>query len=126
MTNKADILVVDDEVDIRELVAGILEDEGYSTRRAGSADEALAAIRARRPTLVFLDIWLQGSKLDGLQVLDLIKEGDPELPVVMIRATATSRRRSPPSAGAPTTSSRNPSNPTACCWSPSGRWSPSA
>jgi two-component system nitrogen regulation response regulator NtrX len=80
----AEILVVDDEQDIRELVAGILEDEGYSTRRAGSADEALAAVQARRPGLVFLDIWLQGSKLDGLQVLDLIKEGDAELPVVMI------------------------------------------
>ncbi|MFY8039435.1 MAG: sigma-54-dependent transcriptional regulator [Bosea sp. (in: a-proteobacteria)] len=80
----ADILVVDDETDIRELVAGILEDEGYSTRRAGSADEALAAIQARRPNLVFLDIWLQGSRLDGLQVLDLIRESDPELPVVMI------------------------------------------
>ena len=80
----ADILVVDDEVDIRELVAGILEDEGYAARRAGSADEALAAITARRPSLVFLDIWLQGSRLDGLQVLDLIKESDPDLPVVMI------------------------------------------
>jgi two-component system nitrogen regulation response regulator NtrX len=80
----ADILVVDDETDIRELVAGILEDEGYSTRRAGSAEEALAAIQARRPNLVFLDIWLQGSRLDGLQVLDLIKESDPDLPVVMI------------------------------------------
>ncbi len=82
--SSADILVVDDETDIRELVAGILEDEGYSARRAGSADEALAAIQARRPNLIFLDIWLQGSRLDGLQVLDLIKESDPELPVVMI------------------------------------------
>jgi two-component system nitrogen regulation response regulator NtrX len=80
----ADILVVDDETDIRELVAGILEDEGYGTRRAASADEALIAIQARRPNLVFLDIWLQGSRLDGLQVLDLIKQNDPELPVVMI------------------------------------------
>ncbi|MCX7325391.1 MAG: sigma-54 dependent transcriptional regulator [Hyphomicrobiales bacterium] len=80
----ADILVVDDETDIRELVAGILEDEGYATRRAASADEALSAIQGRRPNLVFLDIWLQGSRLDGLQVLDLIKESDPELPVVMI------------------------------------------
>ena len=82
--SSADILVVDDETDIRDLVAGILEDEGYSTRRAGSADEALSTIQARRPNLVFLDIWLQGSRLDGLQVLDLIKESDPELPVVMI------------------------------------------
>ncbi len=79
-----DILVVDDEVDIRELVAGILEDEGHGTRKAGSSDEALAAITARRPHLVFLDIWLQGSKLDGLQVLDLIKADHPDLPVVMI------------------------------------------
>ncbi|WP_332684776.1 nitrogen assimilation response regulator NtrX [Bosea sp. (in: a-proteobacteria)] len=80
----ADILVVDDESDIRELVAGLLEDEGYRTRKAGSADEALAAIAARRPNLVFLDIWLQGSRLDGLQVLELIKESHPDLAVVMI------------------------------------------
>ena len=69
----ADILIVDDEADIRDLVAGILEDEGHRTRTAGSSDEALAAIEARRPHLVFLDIWLQGSRLDGLQVLDLVK-----------------------------------------------------
>ncbi|MEN5081839.1 sigma-54 dependent transcriptional regulator [Bosea sp. TWI1241] len=80
----ADILVVDDETDIRELVAGLLEDEGYRTRKAASADEALAAIAARRPNLVFLDIWLQGSRLDGLQVLELIKESHPDLAVVMI------------------------------------------
>ncbi len=80
----ADILVVDDEVDIRDLVAGLLEDEGYRTRKAGSADEALAAIAARRPNLVFLDIWLQGSRLDGLQVLELIKESHPDLAVVML------------------------------------------
>ncbi len=80
----ADILVVDDVVDIRELVAGLLEDEGYRTRKAGSADEALAAIASRRPNLVFLDIWLQGSRLDGLQVLELIKESHPDLAVVMI------------------------------------------
>lgn len=82
--SKADILVVDDESDIRELVAGILEDEGFTTRRAGSADEALAAVQARRPNLVFLDIWLQGSRLDGLQVLEIIKDSDADLPVVMI------------------------------------------
>jgi len=80
----ADILVVDDEVDIRELVAGILEDEGHRTRTAGTSDEALAAIEARRPHLVFLDIWLQGSRLDGLQVLEIIKAQHPDLPVVMI------------------------------------------
>ena len=80
----ADILVVDDEADIRDLVAGILDDEGHRSRTAGSSDEALAAIEARRPHLVFLDIWLQGSRLDGLQVLDLIKASHPDLPVVMI------------------------------------------
>src|SRR3954462_1875819 len=79
-----DILVVDDEADIRDLVAGILEDEGHRTRTAGTSDDALAAIEARRPHLVFLDIWLQGSRLDGLQVLEIIKSHHPELPVVMI------------------------------------------
>ena len=66
----ADILVVDDEADIREIVAGILEDEGYGTRTANDSDAALAAIAERRPTLLFLDIWLQGSRLDGLSLLD--------------------------------------------------------
>ena len=80
----AEILIVDDEADIRDLVAGILQDEGYSARTARNSDEALAAIVTRRPNLVFLDIWLQGSKLDGLQLLDAIKQEHPELPVVMI------------------------------------------
>ena len=79
-----DILIIDDEADIRELVAGILSDEGHGTRTARNSDEALAAIQARRPQLVFLDIWLQGSKLDGLQILTLVKEQNPGLPVVMI------------------------------------------
>ena len=80
----ADILIVDDESDICELVAGILQDEGYSTRVARDSDQALAAVSARRPNLLFLDIWLQGSRLDGLQLLDITKEQNPELPVVMI------------------------------------------
>jgi two-component system, NtrC family, nitrogen regulation response regulator NtrX len=80
----AEILIVDDEADIRDLVAGILEDEGYATRTARNSDDALAAIVSRRPNLVFLDIWLQGSKLDGLQLLEAIKQEHPELPVVMI------------------------------------------
>jgi two-component system, NtrC family, nitrogen regulation response regulator NtrX len=80
----ADILIVDDETDICELVAGILQDEGYSTRVARDSDQAIAAVSARRPNLLFLDIWLQGSRLDGLQLLDLTKEQNPELPVVMI------------------------------------------
>ena len=80
----SDILIVDDESDIRELVSGILEDEGYTTRVARDSDDALGAIHARRPSLVFLDIWLQGSRLDGLQVLGSIKTEHPDLPVVMI------------------------------------------
>jgi two-component system nitrogen regulation response regulator NtrX len=80
----AEILIVDDEADIRDLVAGILEDEGYETRTAKNSDDALAAVATRRPNLVFLDIWLQGSRLDGLQLLDAVKREHPELPVVMI------------------------------------------
>src|SRR3974390_1333979 len=79
-----DILIVDDEADIRDLVAGILEDEGHSARTARNSDEAISAIAARRPNLVFLDIWLQGSKLDGLQLLDVVKKEHPDLPIVMI------------------------------------------
>ncbi|MBX3487837.1 MAG: sigma-54-dependent Fis family transcriptional regulator [Parvibaculum sp.] len=80
----SDILIVDDEGDIRDLVAGILSDEGYDTRSAADSDRALAAIEARRPGLVILDIWLQGSKLDGLELLDIIRERHPDLPVIII------------------------------------------
>jgi two-component system nitrogen regulation response regulator NtrX len=80
----SDILIIDDEADIRDLVAGILEDEGYTTRTARDSDEAATAIAARRPNLIFLDIWLQGSRLDGLQMLAGIKTDYPEMPVVMI------------------------------------------
>jgi DNA-binding NtrC family response regulator len=80
----SDILIVDDEADIRELVADILQDEGYGTRTARDSDEALSAVVARQPNLVFLDIWLQGSQLDGLQLLDSLKQQHPELPIVMM------------------------------------------
>jgi len=79
-----DILVVDDERDIRELVAGVLEDEGYETRGAADSDSALEAIADRRPSLVLLDVWLQGSRLDGLELLDEIKRRDPSIPVLVI------------------------------------------
>lgn len=79
-----DVLIVDDEEDIRELVAGVLDDEGYETRTAGNADAALDALAARRPSLVLLDVWLQGSRLDGLEVLEEIKKRDPSIPVLMI------------------------------------------
>ena len=80
----SDILIVDDEADIRDIVSGILSDEGHGTRTAKNSDEALAAVQARRPHLVFLDIWLQGSKLDGLQMLAIMREQNPSLPIVMI------------------------------------------
>jgi two-component system nitrogen regulation response regulator NtrX len=80
----SDILVVDDEADIRDIVSGILDDEGHETRTAADSDSALAAITDRVPRLIFLDIWLQGSRLDGLALLDEIKARYPDLPVVMI------------------------------------------
>ena len=79
-----EILVVDDEADIRDLVSGVLEDEGYAVRTAADSTSALDAIEDRRPSLVLLDVWLQGSKLDGLQLLEQVKRRDPTLPVIMI------------------------------------------
>ena len=77
-------LVVDDEADIRELVSGVLEDEGYAVRTAGDSDATLEAIEERRPSMVLLDVWLQGSKFDGLQLLQEIKRRDSTIPVLMI------------------------------------------
>ena len=78
-----DILVVDDEQDIRDLVAGVLEDEGYDTRTAANSDQVFDALIERRPALVLLDVWLRGSKLDGLEILKEIKARDPALPVIV-------------------------------------------
>jgi two-component system nitrogen regulation response regulator NtrX len=80
----SDVLVVDDEADIRELVAGILSDEGYSVRTAANSEEALAAVRARKPALLILDIWMAGGGMDGLEMLDMVKALDADLPVIMI------------------------------------------
>jgi len=85
----SDILVVDDEIDIRELMAGILLDEGFVTRTASDSDGALAEIGQRRPHLVVLDVWLQGSRLDGIQLLDVLKREHPDLPVVIISGHGT-------------------------------------
>ncbi|KKB09527.1 sigma-54-dependent transcriptional regulator [Devosia chinhatensis] len=79
-----DILIIDDEDDIRDLIAGILDDEGFETRQAHDADSGLNEIARRRPSLVFLDIWMQGSRLDGLQLLDVFQSQHPDMPVVMI------------------------------------------
>ena len=84
-----DILIVDDEADIRMLLAGILEDEGYDCREATDGDGALEVIRARRPDLVVLDIWLQGSRLDGLEVLEVARREHPDLPILMISGHGT-------------------------------------
>lgn len=78
-----DILVVDDERDIRDLVSGVLSDEGYDCRTAGDSTSALAAVDERRPSLVLLDVWLHGSPMDGLEVLDAIKQREPDLPVII-------------------------------------------
>jgi two-component system, NtrC family, nitrogen regulation response regulator NtrX len=84
-----EILIVDDEADIRELIGGLLEDEGYEPRYAADADEALASIRQRKPGLLVLDVWLQGSRLDGIELLDEIKSSDPGLPVIVISGHGT-------------------------------------
>lgn len=79
-----EILIVDDEVDIRETIAGILSDEGYETRVAANSSDAITAINERAPSLLLLDIWLEGSEHDGLELLDIIRRNYPSLPVVMI------------------------------------------
>lgn len=79
-----DILVVDDEQDIRDLVSGVMEDEGFQTRTAANSDQAMAALAERRPSLILLDVWLVGSRLDGLELLDEIKRHDPSIPVLVI------------------------------------------
>jgi two-component system, NtrC family, nitrogen regulation response regulator NtrX len=78
-----DILIVDDEQDIRELVAGVLSDDGYETRTAASAETALEAFDERLPSLVLLDVWLRGSSMDGLELLKLFKERDANVPVIV-------------------------------------------
>lgn len=80
----SDILIVDDEPDIRELVSGVLEDEGYKTRTAATAEAAIEEVRSRAPSLVVLDVWLQGSGMDGLEVLRYLKSVDPILPIILI------------------------------------------
>jgi two-component system nitrogen regulation response regulator NtrX len=84
-----DILIVDDENDIRKLIKGILEDEGYATRQANDSTKAYAEIEAKTPHIVILDIWLQGSEHDGLEILKNIKAKYPLLPVIMISGHGT-------------------------------------
>ncbi len=84
-----EILIVDDEADIRDLIADILNDEDYETRLAANSDQALSEIAARLPALVILDIWLQGSRLDGMAILQVLRDSHPDLPVVMISGHGT-------------------------------------
>lgn len=80
----SDILIVDDERDIRELVSDILEDEGYATRKAGSSDECMARLEEAQPALMILDIWLKDSQMDGIDILKAVKRDTPDIPVVII------------------------------------------
>src|SRR3984885_13543487 len=84
-----EILIVDDEPDLRLLIEGILRDEGYETRVAGDAESAIAAFRVRRPSLVILDVWLQGSRMDGIAILETLQTEEPHVPVVMISGHGT-------------------------------------
>jgi two-component system nitrogen regulation response regulator NtrX len=85
----SDILVIDDEADIRELISGILQDDGHQVRTARDGDEAVEALRQRRPALVILDVWLQGSRIDGLDLLTIMKEIDSDLPIIVISGHGT-------------------------------------
>jgi len=79
-----DILIVDDERDIRELIADILKDEGFETRTAANSDEAVAALNEREPALMILDIWLKDSRMDGIDILKQVKRNNPDVPVIII------------------------------------------
>jgi two-component system nitrogen regulation response regulator NtrX len=80
----SDILIVDDERDIRELISEILKDEGFQTRLAGNSDDAMAAINDAAPSLMILDIWLKDSRMDGIDILKTVKRDNPDIPVVII------------------------------------------
>ncbi len=86
---KQDVLIVEDEADIRSMIAGILEDEGFSAREAGTSEKALEAIRTRLPGLIVLDVWLEGSSMDGIELLDRVKRDYPGMPVIVISGHGT-------------------------------------
>ena len=86
---KYDVLIVEDEDDIREMIGGILQDEGYEARMTGTSDEALAAVKSRKPSLMILDVWLKGSSMDGIELLDTLKAIHPNLPVIIISGHGT-------------------------------------
>ncbi|MCE5972203.1 sigma-54 dependent transcriptional regulator [Sinirhodobacter sp. WL0062] len=79
-----DILIVDDEKDIRELIADILKDEGFATRMAANSDECMEAINSEAPALMILDIWLKDSRMDGIDILKTVKRDNPDIPIIII------------------------------------------
>ena len=84
-----EVLIVDDEAAIREVVAAVLEDEGYVPRQAATSDEALREVARKPPALLLLDIWLEGSRMDGVQILDHVRSSNPSLPVIMFSGHGT-------------------------------------
>ena len=86
---KHDVLIVEDETDIRMMIAGILEDEGYTVRQAATSEQAIESIRSRLPGLLVLDVWLEGSSMDGIELLDLVKKDNPLLPVIIVSGHGT-------------------------------------
>ncbi len=86
---KYDILIVEDEEDIREMVAGILSDEGYEVRTVATSDEALISVKSRKPSLIVLDVWLKGSSMDGIELLDTVKANYSNLPIIIISGHGT-------------------------------------
>ena len=80
----SDILIVDDERDIRELISDILKDEGFTTRLAGTSDEAMAEMNKEPPSLMVLDIWLKDSRMDGIDILKTVKRDNPDVPIIII------------------------------------------
>ncbi len=86
---KHDVLIVEDETDIRAMIAGIMEDEGYTVRQAATSEQAVEAIRSRLPALIVLDVWLEGSSMDGIELLDLVKKDNPLLPVIIVSGHGT-------------------------------------
>jgi two-component system, NtrC family, nitrogen regulation response regulator NtrX len=116
-----DILIVDDEIDIRMLIGGVLKDEGYATREAADTAQALAAIQARQPTLVILDIWLQDGGLEGIEILRQIRADMPSVPVVMISGHGTIETAVEAIKIGAYDSWKNRSNRIGFCWSSSER-----
>ena len=86
---KYDILIVEDEDDIREMIGGILEDDGYAVRLTATSTEAINSLKSRKPSLMILDVWLKGSVMDGIELLDSIKKSHPNMPVIVISGHGT-------------------------------------